>query len=224
MPLSRSVNENSIVRGLVLTVHFQISYCKLVPVILLVHTTYEDGTVCSETSAHKIQKPGNHPKEGIWQGRFCEGVQECMWRFARHDTLSLISFTGSQSHKRKTCTRQRADWSLRLVFLSCNWSFILGGLLATMTRFFYLLETGHKDSNNLAAQIRGCAWYWEAIQAVLIDHQFWFQLMHHNFTLLSKSPSQTYQPYSRHKRWRWTSCGVCIVCPPEDGHVGARNM
>ena len=34
----------------------------------------------------------------------------------------------------------------------------------------------------------------------------------------------TYQPYSRHKRWSWTSCGVCIVCPPEDGHVGARNM
>ena len=38
------------------------------------------------------------------------------------------------------------------------------------------------------------------------------------------SPSQTYQPYSRHKRWSWTSCGVCIICPPEDGHVGARNM
>ena len=36
------------------------------------------------------------------------------------------------------------------------------------------------------------------------NDQFWFQLMHHNFTLLTKSlymsPSQTYQPYSRHKR------------------------
>ena len=32
-----------------------------------VSATYEDGTdtVCFETSAHKIQKPGNHPKEGI---------------------------------------------------------------------------------------------------------------------------------------------------------------
>jgi len=37
----------------------------LVPVILLVHMTYEDGTECSETSAHKIQKLGNHPKERI---------------------------------------------------------------------------------------------------------------------------------------------------------------
>jgi len=25
----------------------------------------EDGTVCSETSAYKIQMPGNHPKESI---------------------------------------------------------------------------------------------------------------------------------------------------------------
>ena len=22
----------------------------------------------------------------------------------------------------------------------------------------------------------------------------------------------------------WFQLGVCIVCPPEDGHVGARNM
>jgi hypothetical protein len=27
------------------------------------NTTYEDGTECSETSAHKIQAPGNPPKE-----------------------------------------------------------------------------------------------------------------------------------------------------------------
>ena len=32
------------------------------------------------------------------------------------------------------------------------------------------------------------------------NDQFWFQLMHHNFTLSTGSPSQTYQPYSRHKR------------------------
>ena len=29
----------------------------------LVHMTYEDGTECSEKSAHKIQTPGNHPIE-----------------------------------------------------------------------------------------------------------------------------------------------------------------
>jgi len=28
---------------------------------------YEDGTECSETSAYKIQTPGNHPKESIRQ-------------------------------------------------------------------------------------------------------------------------------------------------------------
>jgi len=27
--------------------------------------TYEDGTECSETSAYKIQTPGNHPNESI---------------------------------------------------------------------------------------------------------------------------------------------------------------
>jgi len=27
--------------------------------------TYEEGTECSETSAYKIQTPGNHPKESI---------------------------------------------------------------------------------------------------------------------------------------------------------------
>jgi len=26
---------------------------------------YEDGTECSETSAYKIQTPGNHPEESI---------------------------------------------------------------------------------------------------------------------------------------------------------------
>jgi hypothetical protein len=37
----------------------------LFPVILPVHTTYEDETGCPETSAHKIQTPGNHPKERL---------------------------------------------------------------------------------------------------------------------------------------------------------------
>jgi hypothetical protein len=35
----------------------------LVPVILTAYSTYEYGRQCSETSAHEIQMPGNHPKE-----------------------------------------------------------------------------------------------------------------------------------------------------------------
>ena len=27
------------------------------------YTTYEDGKECSETSAHKIRRPGNHPNK-----------------------------------------------------------------------------------------------------------------------------------------------------------------
>jgi hypothetical protein len=33
--------------------------------VLPVHTIYEDGTGCSETSAHQIKTPGNQPKEII---------------------------------------------------------------------------------------------------------------------------------------------------------------
>jgi len=29
------------------------------------YITYEDGTECSENSAHKIQTPGNYPEESI---------------------------------------------------------------------------------------------------------------------------------------------------------------
>ena len=37
-------------------------------IILPAYTTYEDGqTKCCETSAYKIQMPGNHPKERIQQ-------------------------------------------------------------------------------------------------------------------------------------------------------------
>ena len=35
---------------------------------------------------------------------------------------------------------------------------------------------------------------------------------------------QLHKVYILNFRWSWTSCGVCIACPPEDGHVGARNM
>ena len=32
---------------------------------------YEDGTECSETSAYKLQTPGNYPEESIQQLCFC---------------------------------------------------------------------------------------------------------------------------------------------------------
>jgi len=34
--------------------------------LVIIHLlAYEDGTECSETSAHKIQTPGNYPEENI---------------------------------------------------------------------------------------------------------------------------------------------------------------
>jgi hypothetical protein len=42
--------------------------------ILLVHTTYEVGTECSETSAYKIQTPRNHPQERIQHSRHGESL------------------------------------------------------------------------------------------------------------------------------------------------------
>ena len=57
----------------------------------IVHTTYEDGTVCSETSAHKIQTPGNHPKERIHHLQ--QG--ECL-KFVIMQTLELILYTSTQ--------------------------------------------------------------------------------------------------------------------------------
>jgi len=47
----------------------------LVLVILPVHTTYEDGMECSETSAHKIQALGNHPKERIQHSQHGESLK-----------------------------------------------------------------------------------------------------------------------------------------------------
>ena len=44
-------------------------------IILLVHTTYEDGTECSETSVYKIQTPGNYPKEKTKQNRLSPPIR-----------------------------------------------------------------------------------------------------------------------------------------------------
>jgi len=47
----------------------------LVRVILLAHTTYEDGTEHSKTLAHKIQMLGNHSKERIQHSQHGESLK-----------------------------------------------------------------------------------------------------------------------------------------------------
>jgi len=76
----------------------------------LVHTTYEDAKDSVPKRRHiKFRRQGiTQKKEYNMVLQFCEGVQECMWRFARHDTLSLTGFMNSHSQKYRTCTR-RAD-------------------------------------------------------------------------------------------------------------------
>jgi len=39
---------------------------------------YEDGTECSETSAYKLQTPGNHPEVSI-QVFICIGITQRTW-------------------------------------------------------------------------------------------------------------------------------------------------
>ena len=36
---------------------------------------YEDGTECSETSAYKLQTPGNYPKESIQHTEYAESLK-----------------------------------------------------------------------------------------------------------------------------------------------------
>jgi hypothetical protein len=41
--------------------------------------TYEGGTKCSETSAYKIQKPGNYPEENIEEAETCRPLLPCIY-------------------------------------------------------------------------------------------------------------------------------------------------
>jgi len=43
-----------------------------------VNTNYEDGTECSEKSAHEIQKPGNHQKERIHHSQYSESLKSSL--------------------------------------------------------------------------------------------------------------------------------------------------
>jgi hypothetical protein len=43
--------------------------------VIIYVLAYEDGTECSETSAYKIQKPGNYPEENIQHTEHGESVK-----------------------------------------------------------------------------------------------------------------------------------------------------
>ena len=43
--------------------------------VILHLTAYEDGTECSETSAYKIQAPGNYPEESIQHSEHGESLK-----------------------------------------------------------------------------------------------------------------------------------------------------
>ena len=55
---------------------------------------YEDGTVCSETSAYKIQTPGKHPKESIQHSGHSESLKS---RSRKNVTSTALIFSSSLS-------------------------------------------------------------------------------------------------------------------------------
>ena len=57
----------------------------LIPVILLAYTVYEE---CFETSAHKIQKPLNHPKERIKHSELDESLKSRIMIFCKVHGIS----------------------------------------------------------------------------------------------------------------------------------------
>jgi hypothetical protein len=46
---------------------------------LVAYTTYDDGTVCSETSPYKIQAPGNYPEERIQHLEHGESLKSSLY-------------------------------------------------------------------------------------------------------------------------------------------------
>jgi hypothetical protein len=55
---------------------------------------YEDGTECSETSAYKIQTPGNYPEENIQHTKHGESLKSrtcCVVFLIAHDS-TLLTF------------------------------------------------------------------------------------------------------------------------------------
>jgi hypothetical protein len=56
------------------------------PFLLPAYTAYEDGTECSETSANKIQKLGNHPQERIQHSEHTKSLKS-------RNTISFFTVT-----------------------------------------------------------------------------------------------------------------------------------
>jgi hypothetical protein len=77
----------------------------LIPVILPAYTTHEDGTECSETSAYKIQTPGDHPKERIQHSEQGESLKSriAVISYRRFGTTYRSHSHGSRIQK-KACS------------------------------------------------------------------------------------------------------------------------
>ena len=59
--------------------------------VILHLPAYEDGTECSETSAYKIQTPGNHPQENIQHTEHCENLKSRIIQLVM--LISLVNST-----------------------------------------------------------------------------------------------------------------------------------
>ena len=68
------------------------TFSNLVIIYLL---AYEDGTECSETSAYKIQTPGNYPEENIQQ---CKIIPE-LWTQHHLNPRWKVHFNPSSGYK-----------------------------------------------------------------------------------------------------------------------------
>jgi hypothetical protein len=74
----------------------------LIPAVLPTYTASEDGPESSETSAYKIQTPGNHPKEIIQHSKQDESLKS-----------KLITYPTNQPHEEESFLRcyQFLSWS-----------------------------------------------------------------------------------------------------------------
>ena len=64
------------------------SFFWLIPGVLLIHTNYEDGTECSETSAYKIHTTRNHTKKEYKKIEFSWKIFEKRSKIKFHENLS----------------------------------------------------------------------------------------------------------------------------------------
>jgi hypothetical protein len=70
----------------------------IIPVIISAYTAYEDGTDCSETSAHRIQTKGNHPKERIQLSSLVPAVKRDLTQLHTPQTCYVLFDKITDSH------------------------------------------------------------------------------------------------------------------------------